>query len=398
MSRILISGWYGNGNLGDEALLSGMVRSIRSADPSIDPVVLSDDAARTAREHRLPARSRSGSGHRRRLLSELRGLPRYRGLAIGGGGLIKDFGPHPGNVHAWLRPGIAARLAGKRTMWYAVGVDDVRHERSRAVARRAARLAHVISVREMGIRRELLVTADPAFLAAEPDPGWRSEDRPLVAVCPRRWKAGGPDVEQPDLERQVLSELAGALDMLVETRRAGIVLLPFHGAPGDDHEVCRDLAARMAHSSEARVLKPPRDAAAAAAVLSSCQLVVGTRLHSLILAAAAAVPFYGLDYMPKVRFFAEHAGARRWTADLEHAAASGHLTRELLAALDGGTRRRPALERVARAMRGLARLDGHLLATMLRRPDHLPAIASRASALEGELRRAAADRPAPATA
>jgi polysaccharide pyruvyl transferase CsaB len=395
MKRVLISGWYGNGNVGDEALLAGILRSLRIADRSIEPVVISDDPPGTAREHRVRARGRDNRGHRARLLSEARALPRYDALAIGGGGLIKDFGDRPGNVHAWLRPGIVASLLRKPASWYAIGVDDVRHEKSRAVIRRAAALARLITVRdagsaralsELGLRREPVVTADPALLTVAPDAGWRAEERPLVTVCPRRWKSSGAGVDRPDLEERMLTELAGALDVLVERHGARVQLVPFRSIAGDDDaEVCRDVARRMSHADQAQVLPLPRTPEAAGELVARSQLVVGTRLHSLILATAAAVPSFGLEYMPKIRFFAERAGSARHTAGLEEAAAPGYLARELDALVGERGALRTRLERVSGLLSRLALLDGELLAAMVRAPQRLPGLSARAKELNASL-------------
>jgi polysaccharide pyruvyl transferase CsaB len=395
VTRVLISGWYGNGNLGDEALLAGILRSLRTADATIEPVVMSDDPPGTVRDHGVRARARDNRGHRARLISEARALPRYDALAIGGGGLIKDFGERPGNVHAWLRPGIVASLLRKPASWYAIGVDEVRHEKSRAVVRRAARRARLITVRdagsaralrELGVRREPVVTADPAVLTAAPRPEWRAEEQPLVTVCPRRWKSTGAGVDRPDVEERMLSELAGALDTLVDRHGARVQFLPFRSSPGDDDaEVCVSVAQRMANSAHARVLPAPRGPEAAGEVVARSQLVVGTRLHSLILASAAAVPSFGLDYMPKIRFFAERVGAARHTAGLEDAAAPGHLARELDALVRERGAHRPRLERVSALLSRLALLDGELLAALLRAPNRLPALSARATELNGRL-------------
>jgi polysaccharide pyruvyl transferase CsaB len=395
VKRILISGWYGNGNVGDEALLAGMLRAIAAADGTIEPVVFSDDPPRTAREHGVPARSRDNRTHRTRLASEARALPRYDGLAIGGGGLIKDFGGRPGNVHAWLRPGILASLLRKPASWYAIGVDEVRHEKSRAVVRTAAARARLITVRDAGSARALLalgipnepvVTADPAVLTTAPHASWLAEERPLVTVCPRRWKSTGAGVDRPDLEERVLSELAGALDLLVEHHGARIRLLPFRSAPGDDDaEVCRSVLERMTRTDDARVLPLPESPEVAGELVARSQLVVGTRLHSLILAAAAAVPFFGLEYMPKIRFFAERVGSARNTATLDEAAAPGQLARRLESALEGRGGGRGRLERVSGVLSRLALLDGALLAALLRQPERLPELSADAKALNAGL-------------
>jgi len=395
MKRVLISGWYGNGNLGDEALLAGILRSLRIADCSIEPIVISDDPPETAREHRVRARGRDNRGHRVRLVSEARALLRYDALAIGGGGLIKDFGDRPGNVHAWLRPGIVASLLRKPASWYAIGVDDVRHEKSRAVIRRAAGRARLITVRdqgsaralsELGLEREPVITADPALLTVAPRPEWRAEEQPLVTVAPRRWKSTGAGVDRPDLEERMLTELAGALDVLVERQGARIQLVPFRSTPGDDDaEVCREVAHRMDRADQARVLPMPRTPEAAGELVARSQLVVGTRLHSLILATAAAVPSFGLEYMPKIRFFAERAGAARHTAGLEEAGEPGHLAHRLDAVLGERAALRPRLERVSGVLSRLALLDGELLAAMVRAPQRLPALSARAKELNAGL-------------
>jgi polysaccharide pyruvyl transferase CsaB len=395
VKRVLISGWYGNGNLGDEALLAGMLRAIAAADPAIEPVVFSDDPPRTAREHRVRTRSRDNRSHRRRLASEARALPRYDALAIGGGGLIKDFGDRPGNVHAWLRPGIVASLMRRPASWYAIGVDEIRHEESRAVVRRAAARTRLITVRDAGsaralaaldVEQEPVVTADPAVLTVAPDQGWRAGERPLVTVCPRRWKSTGAGVDRPDLEERVLSELADALDALVERHDARIRFVPFRSVAGDDDaEVCAALARLMTRSEEASVVPLPGSPEAAGELIARSQLVVGTRLHSLILAAAAAVPSFGLEYMPKIRFFAERVGAGRRTAGLEQAAAPGHLTRELDAALEERGAERARLEPVSGLLSRLGRLDGKLLSALLRDPERLPALRAEAKELNALL-------------
>jgi polysaccharide pyruvyl transferase CsaB len=400
VKRVLISGWYGNGNLGDEALLAGMLRAIAATNEPIEPVVISDDPSRTAREHGVRARPRGRRSHRTRLFSEARALPRYDGLAIGGGGLIKDFGARPGNVHAWLRPGILAALMRKPASWYAIGVDDVRHDESRSVIRRAAARARLITVRDagsarellaLGVKREPVVTADPAVLTVAPLESWRAEERPLVTVCPRRWKSTGADVDRPDLEERVLSELAAALDVLIDRNGARVQLVPFRSVQGDDDAgVCADLAGRMGHSPDVHVLPVPTSPEAAGELVARSQLVVGTRLHSLILAAAAAVPAFGLDYMPKVRFFAERVGASRQIADLERAATPGLLTQELTTALAERATRRRRLERVSGLLARLALLDGELLAALLRRPERLPALSAGARELNAALRAATA--------
>src|SRR5690606_10000284 len=78
--RILLSGYYGLGNLGDEAILAGLAGALRERGHA--PLVLSGDPAATEAEHGLLAR------HRTRGL--LGALASADVVVSGGGGLLQD--------------------------------------------------------------------------------------------------------------------------------------------------------------------------------------------------------------------------------------------------------------------------------------------------------------------
>ena len=51
MSRLVISGYYGFGNAGDEAMLSAMVGALRALDPSLAITVISGNPSDTCRRY-----------------------------------------------------------------------------------------------------------------------------------------------------------------------------------------------------------------------------------------------------------------------------------------------------------------------------------------------------------
>jgi polysaccharide pyruvyl transferase CsaB len=374
-TRILISGWYGQGNLGDEAVLAGMLHTINRAEPEARVTVLSDDPPRTEREHGVAATARDNSGPRRRLFSETRPMLRSDAFVLGGGGLVKDFGNLPGNVHGWVRPGLVARALRRKTMWYAIGVDDLRFRESEEYARRAADRTHLLTVRDEGSARKLaatgvrtdpLITADPAIVLADPETGPDAGER-LVAVCPRHWKEAAADVERPELQDRLYVEVASALDSLHERFGTRVAFVPFRShAEDDDREVCAAIRERMRHTEAATTLEVPGSPAVAAAFLSRCELVVGTRLHSLILAAAGGTPFHALDYMPKVRFFCERVGLEGERSGIEEASAPGRLTAVLGDAFERRERTRGELRAAVPLLQRLAHINAELLAALVR--------------------------------
>src|SRR4051812_32399853 len=165
----LVGGWYGNGNVGDEAILAGMVAAVRAVDPSHSLTAFSAAPHETRASLPIRATRRAFSMRGSQLLAELMTVPRYHLYALGGGGLIKDIGRRFGNARRWLIPLRAAQVLRRRTMMYAIGVEWV-HDRSRHLIRRAAERCDLVTVRDrdsyrrlraMGVETPIVVTADP---------------------------------------------------------------------------------------------------------------------------------------------------------------------------------------------------------------------------------------------
>ena len=53
--KIVVSGYYGHGNTGDEAILAGMLAAMRSAEPGVKVAVLSGDPEATRGMHGVDA-------------------------------------------------------------------------------------------------------------------------------------------------------------------------------------------------------------------------------------------------------------------------------------------------------------------------------------------------------
>jgi polysaccharide pyruvyl transferase WcaK-like protein len=81
--RAVISGYYGFGNVGDEAILAGLLQGFRELAPEATLTVLSGDPAATEAEHGVPAWPRGV----RHAASAIRQADL---LVSGGGGLLQD--------------------------------------------------------------------------------------------------------------------------------------------------------------------------------------------------------------------------------------------------------------------------------------------------------------------
>jgi polysaccharide pyruvyl transferase CsaB len=296
--RFLLSGYYGFGNLGDEALLAIIVEHLRSRWPECVVDVLSGDPAGTARTYGVEATPRMD-------------LPRVRGaieradvVLSGGGGLLQNVTSlksllyYAGVIRSAVKAGkptmIFAQSIGPLDFWGRTVVRKFCKGLSAATVRDARSQALLASL-VPGVRIER--TADPVFLfepgvepldlAAE---GLADDGAPLVVVSVRKWQGGDATA----------NGIAAAVDRLAGKHGARVAFLPLGGPP--DAEAATTVIRRCASTP---VLLPDYPLAQAAQVIGRASLVIGMRLHALIIAARLGVPFLALPYDPKVSALCE---------------------------------------------------------------------------------------------
>jgi len=118
MSKIVISGYYGFGNMGDEALLAGMITAFRRLKPELEITVLSAAPEKTARLYEVKA---IGRYYTPVILKELLSCDVF---VSGGGSLFQDVTgwktvPYYSLLVFW------ARLLGKSVVFYAQGLGPL---------------------------------------------------------------------------------------------------------------------------------------------------------------------------------------------------------------------------------------------------------------------------------
>ncbi len=290
--RFLLSGYYGFGNLGDEALLSVIVQTLRRRHAHCEIDVLSGDVEETARTYGVVATPRADPQAVRRAIAAA------DVVISGGGGLLQNATSLRSLVYYAGIVRLAVR-ANKPTMIFAqsVGPLDVW---GKMVVRRFCRGVARATVRDERSRTllEPLLpgtpverTADPVFLFAPGETplnlsaeGLDASD-PLVVVSVRRWR--GAD--------HTAAVIATAVDRLAQAYDARVAFLPLGGA--SDAETSTAVIRRCRSSP---VLLPNYSLPQAAQVIARSRFVVGMRLHALIIAARLGVPFTAVPYDPKV--------------------------------------------------------------------------------------------------
>src|SRR5688500_901706 len=148
MTRVLIAGYYGARNLGDEAILGALLQGLAGAPATV--TVLSHDPAATASTHGVAACGWDTA-------ALVAAVADAEVVVLGGGGLLQDywgsrtedlFGRRQGGLAAYASVPLLARALGKPAMLYAVGVGPLRTAEGRELARTAAAAVDVATVRD----------------------------------------------------------------------------------------------------------------------------------------------------------------------------------------------------------------------------------------------------------
>jgi polysaccharide pyruvyl transferase CsaB len=373
--RTLIAGWYGNGNVGDEAILHGIARAVRAHAEGYPLTAFSASPSHTAATAPVKATRRSLPLRGSQLFVEIATLAVYRFYVLGGGGLLKDMGGRSGNCHRWLWPVRAAQLAGKTTMTYAIGAEMIEFEASKRIIRSTLDRCELVTVRDpassrllkdIGVRANIVVTADPAVLLQRDDAPRVTVDHPepMLAVTLRHWFTSSYHVDNPGLVDRLHGEVARALDRLVAEFNARVLFVPFREDPiDDDRVICGDVAALMRFRERATITSVPSPEQAAEH-FRAASFAIGMRLHSTILAAAAATPFVAIGYMPKVRDFLQHAGTPDALIELSDANSTGAIENKIVESFRARHRARQTLLRTMPLHRKLAHLNGEMLVAL----------------------------------
>jgi polysaccharide pyruvyl transferase CsaB len=292
--RIVISGYYGFNNLGDEAVLAATVAALRDRVPQAEIAVLSAAPGETSRVHGVAGIPRDRP---REVAWALRGSDLF---LSGGGSLFQD-------ATSWRSPWyylgilLAARRLARHTAVYAQGIERPRRPGVRAAMRRVLNAVELITVRDrasldvlagLGVRRprtalcadpSLLLTPDWSAAAASERAKW--ETGRWFGLALRSWGSGA-----------AVRAAAAAAATVAERRGIRWALLPMH--PPGDLATCEALASHLGPA--ATVVRAPLGPREMLALVGTLDLLVGMRLHALLFAAAQGVPIVPIIYDPKI--------------------------------------------------------------------------------------------------
>jgi len=300
MKKLVISGYHGFGNIGDEAILKAMLSEFKKMDKEIDLTVLSQKPEETKKNFSVNAVDRSS------IFKVIKTIFNSDILISGGGSLLQESTGRL-SIYYYLFIYFVAMIFRKKTIIFSHGIGPIYRKRSKWLVKFVFNRASCISVRDKYSKEELIsygvkpdkidVTADPviSFKKFGTDKGKTLFDLygkydPTLETIGFAVKAS----RKTDVEHDFVK----IIDQLKE-KPCNIVLIPFHYS--EDLSLIEKIVKLSKHDiisiNEKHVVEE------VFSMIESMDVLVGVRLHALIFAAVSETPLVGITYDPKIDAF-----------------------------------------------------------------------------------------------
>lgn len=293
---VMISGYYGFGNSGDDSILKAIISNLKEINPDINIIALSSAPGQTKELYGVD------SIHRFDFLKIFKTLKDTSLLISGGGSLIQDVTSDKSLAYYLLIIRMAL-FRHTKVMLYANGIGPITNPHNHKKVKDTLNRVDLITLREhsslnelqkIGVNQDkITVTADPAFTLMPVDDERVGEilknakiDGDYICISVRPWQGLGKDFE---------NAIADISNYVKKSFNMDSLIIPMQ-CPKDT-----EISNRIALKSPYAHLSPENLTPSEILGLTKhSSLIIGMRLHTLIYAAAMGTPMIGLDYDPKI--------------------------------------------------------------------------------------------------
>lgn len=295
---IIISGYYGFDNSGDDAILKAIVKDLKEMDDKLEISAFSNNPKSTEEVYGIRAFKRLN------IFQVLKGIYSSDMLISGGGSLLQDI-TSTRSILYYLSLINIAKMFNKPVIVYANGIGPINKRINRSLTKKVLNKVELITLRdfnskktleEIGVHSKMVVTSDPVFTL---EPSNRDKinsifeeeriptDKQLIGISVRNWKNSN----------NLIDVVSKTIEYIDSSYDVNTVLIPMHYP--EDLEISMEIA-KKSNSSNCYVIKNKYGVEDMMGIINKLELIIAMRLHSLIYAATQAVPMIGLVYDPKV--------------------------------------------------------------------------------------------------
>ncbi len=296
-ARIVISGYYGFDNIGDEAVLCTIISSLREYIPNVSITILSNNPEKTKKTYGVQAINRWHFGE---ICKSIKACDLF---ISGGGSLLQDITSIK-TIPYYLGIVKIALHYKKKVIFYSQGVGPVNKSINKWLIKKIVNKVNHVFVRDssskellinLGVKAPITVAADPV-LGISIDKSLVDsiktsfEEKKTVGICLRPWHN----------KDQIIDSLLPHLKQLIE-KGYNLYLLPMYYE--QDLNIAQEIYSQLGDNT--KLINKKLTIEETLAYTASFDFLIGMRLHSLIMATVAATPVVALSYDPKVKAFAD---------------------------------------------------------------------------------------------
>jgi len=301
---MVVSGYYGFGNLGDESLLDIIASVFAKEKRGVKIAALTRKPKADSKRTGLKCISRIN-------MPAIAANFKKGGILVSGGGSLLQDATSRRSLTYYAGVIRAAELCGTKTAVFANGIGPVSYESNRKLTGKILAGVDHISVRDpdsaaelkkLGVNRKIDVRADPAFLIKAADGARMNRIKSALRLTGKYFVVSLRNLPQGRLtaaelrlkNEQLLKSAVKFTSDAAQKYALTPVILPMQKS--HDLELCTNLVKAI----DGAVVYSPECSSELIGLLTGAEFVVGMRLHAVIFASSAGVPVIGLSYDPKV--------------------------------------------------------------------------------------------------
>lgn len=334
--KVIVSGYYGAGNLGDELILASIEQALRRSDPAVQVTVAAENRWAAERAHGLQAYARPDHA------ASAREVRTAAAVVLGGGGLWHDYSfARSGGLLSFVtgaRMSVAgygilplmAAILDRPFHVVGMGAGPLTSPEARSSVRFLTQLADTLSVRdpesaalltELSVPAERIVTGPDVVYAMDLPPRPRRELLPerlrealgeghtAVGLNLRSWA-------EADMAT-VVDQVAQALGDLAAAGPLTVVSVPLQWGQDRDQGVVRKVLDRLPKHVVGVEFEHRPSVEELAALFAELDVLLAMRLHASLLAHRLGLPAVGLGYDPKVSRHFQEVGRAEFCLPLD---------------------------------------------------------------------------------
>lgn len=302
MTKLLLSGYYGFDNSGDDAILEAMLKDLKK-NKDYDIAVFSNHPKKTEKTYGVRAVDRF-------YLKKVLGAIKDCDLFISGGGSLLQDVTSTRSLYYYLGLIALAQHYKKKVYVYANGIGPIKSKFNRRLTAKILNKVDRISLRDqmsydfvqsIGVDKpKIQVTADPVY-ALDPLEGEKrqtlfrdlgiNEEKKYLGLALRDWP------QAPDLDQKFK-------DLIVGLRNKGydLLFLPLHYP--EDLTYVQDLTKDL-NPEGLKIVDQSLTVSEMLTCVDALKAFIPMRLHGLIYGVTQAIPMVALSYDPKVEGLAK---------------------------------------------------------------------------------------------